>query len=58
MLVFESNTERLKQVLDSPESQARLINQMITVVEREGYDGINVDFEGLRALIRINSMNL
>ncbi len=49
MLVFESNTERLKQVLDSPESRARLINQMITVVEREGYDGINVDFEGLRA---------
>ncbi|HHV19757.1 MAG TPA: copper amine oxidase [Thermoanaerobacterales bacterium] len=48
MLVFESDSARLEKVLATPESRTRLVNQMITVVEREGYDGINVDFEYLK----------
>ena len=30
---------------------------MITVVEREGYDGINVDFEYLKVADKIGLMN-
>lgn len=48
MLVFESDSARLQKVLATPETRARLVNQMITVVEREGYDGINIDFEYLK----------
>lgn len=49
MLVFENEAERLSKVLASPESRARLANQILTVVEREGYDGVNLDFEYLKA---------
>lgn len=48
MLVFESDSARLQDVLATPETRTRLIDQMITVVEKEGYDGINVDFEYLK----------
>jgi len=54
MLVFESNSERLEKVLATPQSRARLINQMVTVVEREGFDGINIDFEFIKAADKEN----
>lgn len=49
MLVFESDSAKLSKVLATPESRALLINQILTVVEREGYDGVNLDFEYLNA---------
>lgn len=48
MLVFESDSARLQKVLATPESRLRIVNQIITVVEREGFDGVNVDFEYLK----------
>ena len=45
MLVFESNSTKLKKVLATPESRAYLANQIIDVVEKEDYDGVNLDFE-------------
>jgi len=52
MLVFENMPEKLSKVLESPESRLRLANQILTVVEREGYDGVNLDFEYLKAADR------
>lgn len=50
MLVFESDSAKLSKVLATSESQVRLAKQIITVVEREGYDGVNLDFEYLKAV--------
>lgn len=49
MLLFESDSARLKQVLSTRESRERLVKQIMTIVEREGYDGVNIDFEFLKA---------
>ncbi|MGI6484760.1 MAG: stalk domain-containing protein [Tepidanaerobacteraceae bacterium] len=49
MLVFENSAEKLGKVMATNESRSRLVNQIITIVDREGYDGVNIDFEYLRA---------
>lgn len=49
MLLFESSGAKLEKVLATLESRKRLVNQIMTVVEREGYDGVNIDFEYLKA---------
>ena len=49
MLVFESDSEKLSKVLATPESRVHLANQILAVVEKEGYDGVNLDFEYLKA---------
>lgn len=49
MLIFESDGNRLEKVLSTLESRKRLVNQIMTVVEREGFDGVNIDFEYLKA---------
>lgn len=49
MLIFESNGDKLQKVLSTLESRKRLVSQIVTVVEREGYDGVNIDFEYLKA---------
>ncbi len=48
MLLFESNKDRLQQVMATQETRLRLINQIIEVIEKEGYDGVNIDFEYLK----------
>jgi len=47
MLVFESDSNKLKQVLSTRESREGLVKQIMTIVEREGFDGVNIDFEYL-----------
>ena len=54
MLIFESDSEKLSKILATPESRVRLVNQILAVVEREGYDGVNVDFEYLKAADKDN----
>jgi spore germination protein YaaH len=49
MLLFENNSSKLEKVLATQESRGMLINQIMTVVEREGYDGVNIDFEYLKS---------
>jgi spore germination protein YaaH len=49
MLLFEMDGNKLQKVLSTMESRKRLVNQIMTVVEREGYDGVNIDFEFLKA---------
>ncbi|HHW04037.1 MAG TPA: copper amine oxidase [Thermoanaerobacterales bacterium] len=49
MLLFEMDGSKLQKVLSTLESRKRLVNQIMTVVEREGYDGVNIDFEFLKA---------
>lgn len=49
MLVFESKADKLEQVLATAESRINLVNQIIYVVEQEGYDGVNIDFEYVKA---------
>jgi spore germination protein len=49
MLIFESSGAKLEKVMATTESRNRLVNQIITVVDREGYDGVNIDFEYLKA---------
>ncbi|MDI3481693.1 MAG: spore germination protein [Tepidanaerobacteraceae bacterium] len=49
MLLFESDGGKLQKVLSTLDSRKRLVNQVMTVVEREGYDGVNIDFEYLKS---------
>jgi len=57
MLLFESDSVKLSKVLGTLESRGRLVNQILTVVEREGYDGVNLDFEYLKAADKDNYNN-
>jgi len=54
MLVFESKAEKFSKVLATAESRMRLANQIVAVVEREGYAGVNLDFEYLKAADKEN----
>lgn len=54
MLVFSSNSEILEKVLATPKTRACLASQIIAVVEREGFDGVNIDFEKVKAADKKN----
>ncbi|TYP52442.1 stalk domain-containing protein [Thermosediminibacter litoriperuensis] len=47
-LVFESDRARLQQALATAEKRSALVSQIIAEVEKENYDGVNIDFEYLR----------
>lgn len=49
MLLFESDGTKLQKVLGTLNSRKRLVSQILTVVNREGYDGVNIDFEYIKA---------
>lgn len=49
MLLFESDASKLQKILSTLDSRKRLVNQIMTVVQREGYDGVNIDFEGVKS---------
>ncbi|RST74209.1 glycosyltransferase [Siminovitchia acidinfaciens] len=41
------NQETVHQLLNSPEEQAKLIEKLHRLVKKQGFDGINIDFENL-----------
>lgn len=49
MMLFESKSERLEKIMSTPESRSLVVKQILDIVEREGYDGVNIDFEYLKA---------
>jgi len=49
MLLFESDANKLQNILSTLDSRKRLVNQIMTVVQRESYDGVNIDFEGVKS---------
>lgn len=48
MLLFESNGDRLEKILSTPQSRELVIKQICDIVKKEGYDGVNIDFEYLK----------
>lgn len=49
MLVFESNAERLEKIMATSDSREKLQQQILDVVKSQGYSGVNIDFEYLKA---------
>lgn len=47
-LIFESDRARLSQALATPEKRKALIGQIVSEVEKENYDGVNIDFEYIK----------
>ncbi|WP_309416440.1 glycosyl hydrolase family 18 protein, partial [Bacillus pumilus] len=41
------NQETVHQLLNSPEEQAKLIKKLHELIKKQGFDGINIDFENL-----------
>ena len=48
-LIFESNPDVLHNVLSNTQRRSSLVQQIMNMVETEGFDGVNIDFEFLRA---------
>ncbi|ADL07025.1 stalk domain-containing protein [Thermosediminibacter oceani] len=46
-LVFESDRARLQQALATAEKRNALVGQILAEVDKENYDGVNIDFEYL-----------
>lgn len=53
-LVFESDRARLSQVLSTQQNRQALIDQIVKEVVEENYDGVNIDFEYIKAEDREN----
>ncbi|MCG0275349.1 MAG: glycosyl hydrolase family 18 protein [Thermosediminibacteraceae bacterium] len=47
-LIFENDRTRLQKALATPEKRTALVSQIMAEVEKENYDGVNIDFEYLR----------
>ncbi|KYO68017.1 stalk domain-containing protein [Thermovenabulum gondwanense] len=46
-LVFESDRQKLSQALATPEKRKEIVQSIVYEVQKEGYDGVNLDFEYL-----------
>lgn len=49
MLVFEAEAAKLEKILATSSSRMSVVNQIINFVEKESYDGVNIDFEYVKA---------
>lgn len=47
-LIFENDRARLSQALGTPEKRKALVDQIVNEVEKENYDGVNIDFEYIK----------
>ncbi|MDN5332594.1 MAG: spore germination protein [Tepidanaerobacteraceae bacterium] len=47
-LIFENDRTRLSQTLGTTEKRKALVDQIVSEVEKENYDGVNVDFEYIK----------
>ncbi|MGI6129034.1 MAG: stalk domain-containing protein [bacterium] len=47
-LVFEDNSDKLHQLLSNPAQQKLLCQDIINLLNKEGFSGVNIDFEMVR----------
>lgn len=47
-LVFEDNADKLHQILSDPAKQKLLCQDIMDILNKEGFSGVNVDFEMVR----------
>jgi spore germination protein YaaH len=47
-LVFEDNADKLHQLLSDPAQQKLLCQDIMDLLNKEGFSGVNVDFEMVR----------
>lgn len=48
MMLFENNSDHLEKILSTQQSRKLVIDQICSIVQKEGYDGVNIDFEYLK----------